>query len=124
MRTPLEQFFFVMSGTASTLLVVVLLGLLVTMVMAWRTVLGARRRVDALLTELSPILAHATAASASVRRTAEVVSEDIALVSARVRETAVRINTMVEVAGVAIGGIAGAVKGFRALKRIPRVRKK
>ncbi|MFI5312226.1 MAG: hypothetical protein ACHQQ3_13380 [Gemmatimonadales bacterium] len=147
-RTPVEQFFFVMSGTGSVLLVVLLLLLIVAVFMAWRAAVAAGRRMDELLDDLRPMLAQATAVSESVARTADLLQKDVALVSTGVEETSARVkhsvakladrvedfndllgkvharaDTVVDVGGAAIDGIGAVVKRLRGKKRGFRLRK-
>jgi hypothetical protein len=148
-RTPVEEFFFVMSGTASVLLVVLLLLLIVAVYLAWRAAVAAGKRMDELLDDLRPMLVQATAVSESVRKTADLIQMDVALVSTGVQETTVRVkdsvaaladrvddfndllgkvhsraDTVVEVGGAAIDGLGAVVKKLRGPKRGFRLRKK
>jgi hypothetical protein len=148
-RTPVEEFFFVMSGAASVLLVVLLLLLIVAVYLAWRGAVAAGRQMDTLLDDLRPMLVQATAVSESVRKTADLIQKDVALVSTGVEETSVRVkhsvaaladrvddfndllgkvharaDTVVDVGGAAIDGIGAVVKKLRGPKRRTWLRKK
>ena len=147
-RTPVEEFFFVMSGTASVLLVVLLLLLIVAVYLAWHAAVAAGKRMDELLDDLRPMLAQATAVSESVAKTADLIQKDVALVSTGVEETSARVkhsvakladrvddfnellgkvharaDTVVEVGGAAIDGLGTVVKKLRGRKRGFRLRK-
>ena|SRR5579862_7897633 len=147
-RSGLEQFFFVSSGVASVLTVVLLLFLIAAVYATWRGAAAAGRRMDALLDELSPMIEQATALSASVHKTAELIQQDVASVSEGVQETSARVkhsvgdladrvddfnrllgkvharaDTAVEVGGAAMEGIAWGVKKLRG-KRTGRTKKK
>jgi hypothetical protein len=148
-RTPVEEFFFVMAGTASVLLVVLLLLLIVAVFLAWRGAVAAGRRMDELLDDLRPVLEQATAVSESVRKTADLIQKDVALVSTGVEETSARVkhsvatladrvddfnellgkvhsraDTVVDVGGAAMDGLGAVVKRLRGRKRGVRLRKK
>jgi hypothetical protein len=147
-RSGMEQFFFVTSGLTSVLALALLTTLIIMLIWARRAALAAGERMDALLEELLPVLEQARGVGDSVRKTAEMIEQDVATVTEGVQETSARVkksvgelanrvddfnqllgkvharaDTVVDVAGTAMDGLAWGVKKLRG-RRAPKLRKK
>ncbi|HVT38771.1 MAG TPA: hypothetical protein VHE78_06995 [Gemmatimonadaceae bacterium] len=140
-RTGIEQLFFYAAGLTS-ILTLLLVGMLVV-ALFWirRAAAAAARRADALLAELRPMLRQAAETNDSVRRTADLILEEVSLAKTGLHETGARVkqtvteladraddfndllgkvharaDALVEVAGTAVEGIAWGARQLREHK--------
>lgn len=148
-RSPLEAIFFWASGMTSVLTLLLLVVLLVALVWTLRAALAAGRRVEELFDDLRPMLAKAEDTVESVRKTAQIVQDEVASLttdvhagSERVKKTVgeladrvddfnhllgkvhSRADSVVTVAGSAIDMIAWGAERLRERKTRRAARKK
>ena len=145
----LEAIFFWASGMTSVLTLLLLVVLLVALVWTLRAALAAGRRVEELFDDLRPMLAKAEDTVESVRKTAQIVQDEVASLttdvhagSERVKKTVgeladrvddfnhllgkvhSRADSVVTVAGSAIDMIAWGAERLRERKTRRAARKK
>ena len=148
-RSPMEAVFFWASGLTSILALVLLAVLLVALFWTLRAAIAAARRVDEIFDDLRPMLQKAEDTVESVRLTAQLVQDEVALVTAgvharseRVKKTVgdladrvddfndllgkvhSRADTVATVAGSAIDVIAWGAERLRERKKRRTARKK
>ena len=107
-RSSVELVFFYASGLTSVLLLVLLLMLVVALFWLRGAAVAAARRMDELFDELRPIIKQATDASESVRKTADLIQEEVANVKDGVHDTGIRVKQTV-------GELADRVDDFNEL---------
>jgi methyl-accepting chemotaxis protein len=147
-RSAVEQVFFYASGVTAILTLVLVLMLVVALFWMRRAAVAAGQRVDELFDELRPMLKQAAETAESVRETADLIQEEVALVKDGVNETGVRVkqtvgeladrvddfndllgkmhsraDAVVGVAGSAMDGIAWGARKLRERKQ-KRLKKK
>ena len=147
MRTGLEQVFFLAAGLTSVLTLALLATLVLALFWMRRGAIAAGERLDALLEELRPMLDQATKTSESIRKTADLIQEEVASVHDGVHESTERVkktvgqladrvddfndllgkvharaDAVVTVAGTAMDGIAWGAKKLRD-RRTRRLKK-
>ena len=94
-RSPLEAVFFWASGLTSILALLLLVILVAALFWTLRAAIAAGRRVDELFDDLRPMLQKAEETVESVRKTAQLVQEEVALVTAGVHESSERVKKTV-----------------------------
>ena len=107
-RSDAESLFFYASGLTSILALLLLVTLILTVFWLRSAAEAASERVDELLEELRPLLKQAVDTSESVRKTADLIHEEVALVKDGVHETGARVKKTV-------GELADRVDDFNDL---------
>jgi len=148
-RSAMETLFFYASGFTSVLTLLLVLLLLVALLWMRRAAVAAGEKVDRLFDEIRPMLKQATATSESVRRTADMIQEEVTLAKEGVHETGARVrktvgeladrvdefndligkvharaDAVVDVAGTVIDGVAWGARKLRERKPRRLVKKK
>jgi methyl-accepting chemotaxis protein len=148
-RTAIETLFFYASGLTSVLTLLLVLLLLVALLWMRRAAVAAGEKIDKLFDEIRPMLKQAAETSESVRKTADLIQEEVSLAKDGVHETGARVrktvgeladrvddfndligkvharaDAVVDVAGTAIDGIAWGARKLRERKPKRLVKKK
>ena len=148
-RSAVEQLFFYASGLSSLLILTLLVMALVVVFWMRRAAISAGERVDQLLVELRPLLDQATETGQSIRKAADLIQTEVAHATEGAHDAGVRVkrtvgeladrvddfnellgkvhsraDTVVDVAGTAMDGLAWGKRKLAERRARKRVKKK